>query len=65
MSAGASTAAELSSIGNRIDELAERTGALAAQLDEAHDAEVAASLYEVERSLRMATRNLERARRNL
>ncbi|HEY4376949.1 MAG TPA: hypothetical protein VGM93_07310 [Acidimicrobiales bacterium] len=65
MSANASAATELSVIGDRIDELAGRVVVLAKQLDGDDGADAAASLYEVERALRMAARNLERANRAL
>jgi hypothetical protein len=38
---------------------------MAVELEEGHEAEAAAALYEVERSLLMANRSMDRARRAL
>lgn len=56
---------QLSSLGASIDDLARRAAELAHALDGDGASEPAASLFEVERSLRMAVRSLERARRTL
>jgi hypothetical protein len=47
-----------------IDDLARRAASLAEEL-QAREAEAGAAMFEVERSLLMATRSLERARRAL
>ncbi|MCU1357375.1 MAG: hypothetical protein JWM89_2793 [Acidimicrobiales bacterium] len=57
--------AQLSSLGDGIDDLARRVAALAEQLDGGANSDGANALYEAERSLRMATRAIERARRAL
>lgn len=56
---------QLSSLGASIDDLARRAAELAQALESDGASEPAASLFEVERSLRMAVRSLERARRTL
>jgi hypothetical protein len=59
------SAAQLSALASAIDELGERSAALAGELEQSHEAEAAAALYEVERSIRMASRSMDRARRAL
>lgn len=54
---------QLSAIASAIDDLAVRVAELAEELQATHDADRAAALFEVERSLRMANRSLDRARR--
>lgn len=61
----AATDPQLSSLGASIDDLARRAAELAQALEADGASEPAGSLFEVERSLRMATRSLERARRSL
>jgi hypothetical protein len=60
----ASPAAEMSALATTLDELTARVTALAQRLDHEPTEAVAIDLFEVERSLRSATRRLERARRN-
>lgn len=55
--------AQLSAIASAIDDLARRVGELAGELEADDDTEVAAALFEVERSLHMAMRSMDRARR--
>jgi hypothetical protein len=55
--------AQLSVLGSQIEELAQRAGALAEALDGPDTAETATALFEAERSLAMAGRAVERARR--
>ena len=55
--------AQLSVLGSQIEELAQRSGAMVEQLDGPDTAEVATALFEAERSLAMAARAVERARR--
>ena len=57
--------AQLSALSTSIDELTAQVAGLAEQLTQTGSAEPAAALYEVERSLEMANRSLERARRRL
>ncbi len=59
------SSAQLSALASGIDDLSERAVALAVELEAEHEAEASAALYEVERSLRMATRSMDRARRAL
>jgi hypothetical protein len=59
------SSAQLSALSSAIDDLGERSAALATELEGEHEAEAAAALYEVERSLRMANRSMDRARRAL
>ena len=56
---------QLSSLGASIEDLARRAAELAQDLEGDGASEPAASLFEVERSLRMAVRSLDRARRTL
>lgn len=56
-------AARLSSLAAGVDELAQRAAALAADLDGGLYAEAAVALFEAERSLAMAGRAVDRARR--
>jgi hypothetical protein len=56
--------AQLSALSAGIDDLARRAASLAEEL-QAREAEAGAAMFEVERSLMMATRSLERARRAL
>lgn len=58
-------AAQLSSIASGIEDLADRSAALAEDLDTADTAEAANALFEAERSLRMAMRAVERGQRVL
>jgi hypothetical protein len=53
----------LSSLASGIDDLERRAGDLAGALDGGRYAEAAVALYEVERSLAMAGRAVDRARR--
>jgi outer membrane murein-binding lipoprotein Lpp len=57
--------AQVSALSSGIDDLAGRVAQLAVDLEQAHEAEAAAALYEVERSLLMANRSMDRARRAL
>lgn len=57
--------AQLSAIAASVDELARRVATLAEQLQDDGQAEPATALFEVERSLRMAERSLDRSRRSL
>jgi len=57
--------AQLSALAAGIDDLSGRVARLAVELEESHEAEAAAALYEVERSLHMANRSMDRARRAL
>jgi len=61
----ASPAAEMSALATTLDELTARVTALAQRLDRGPTEGVAIDLFEVERSLRTATRRLQRARRNV
>lgn len=56
---------QLSSIADGVDDLTRRVAHLAEQLEERHQADAAGALFEAERSLRMASRAVERARRAL
>ncbi|MGI8709592.1 MAG: hypothetical protein ACR2LA_01140 [Acidimicrobiales bacterium] len=58
-------AAQLSSIAAGIEDLADRSAALAEELDTTESADVANALFEAERSLRMAMRSVERGQRVL
>lgn len=55
--------AQLSAIGSAIDDLARRVAALAGELEADDDSDRATALFEVERSLHMAARSIDRARR--
>ena len=55
--------AQLSALASGISDLADRASQLAVQLEGDHEAEAAAAMYEVERSLLMANRSMDRARR--
>jgi hypothetical protein len=55
--------AQLSSLGDGIDDLAQRAALLAEQLESSDAPDAANALFEAERSLRMAGRAVERARR--
>jgi hypothetical protein len=57
--------ARLSSLAAAVEELATRAGELAAALEGGLTAEASVALVEAERSLRMAGRAVERARRVL
>lgn len=57
--------AQISALASGIDDLVNRVAQLATELEESHEAEAAAALYEVERSLQMANRSMDRARRAL
>jgi hypothetical protein len=57
--------AELSSAETTLDELTARITAIAERRQEQKDASVAAELFEVERSLRVAYRRLSAVRRRL
>jgi hypothetical protein len=57
--------AELSSISSALEDLAERITAIAERRDDDPDDPVSAGLFEVDRSLRNAVRQLERARNRL
>jgi hypothetical protein len=52
--------AELSSLATALSELTRRVGALAEEAEAARDEELSAELFAVERSLRGASRRLER-----
>jgi len=54
-----STASQLSSMSTSLTELTERLSRLAEQLEGTEQSDVATALYEVERSLEMASRRLE------
>jgi hypothetical protein len=54
----------MSALATTLDELTTRVTALAQRLDHGPTEGVAVDLFEVERSLRTATRRLQRARRN-
>ena len=56
---------QLSALNASIEELAARSAVLANTLEEAHETEACTALFEVERSLRMASRSADRARRAL
>lgn len=56
---------ELSSIHGSLDDLARRVVEIADRRDADPDDQVSAGLYEVDRSLRNALRQLERVRRRL
>jgi outer membrane murein-binding lipoprotein Lpp len=62
---GTLSSAQVSALSSGIDDLASRVARLATELEESHEAEAAAALYEVERSLLMANRSMDRARRAL
>jgi len=57
--------AQLSSISDGADDLARRAATLGEQLDTGSTSDAANALFEAERSLRMAVRAVERARRSL
>jgi hypothetical protein len=57
--------APLASLATQLQELTERAAALGEQLNETPTEDVAATLFEVERALRSASRAIERARRQL
>lgn len=59
------TSAQLSALASGITDLADRVAGLATELEGEHQAEAAAAMYEVERSLLMANRSMDRARRAL
>ena len=59
------SSAQLSALSSGIDDLADRAAQLAVDLEATHEAEAAAAMYEVERSLKMANRSMDRARRAL
>lgn len=54
---------QLSAIASAIDDLAVRVSRLAEELQGTEDSDRAAALFEVERSLHMANRSIDRARR--
>jgi hypothetical protein len=56
---------QLSALGATVDDLVDRIVTLADRLGGSGESEAAASLIETERSLRMAGRSLDRARRSL
>ncbi|MCB1038313.1 MAG: hypothetical protein KDA94_02080 [Acidimicrobiales bacterium] len=56
---------QLSALGASIEDLAARAAALAEVLESSGAGEPAAALFEVERSLQMAVRAADRARRSL
>jgi hypothetical protein len=56
---------KLSAVASSLEDLSGRVARLAEELVEDHASESAAILYEVERSLDMATRAVNRARRSL
>ena len=60
-----SDAAELSSITSALEDLAGRITSIAERRDDDPDDPVSAGLFEVDRSLRNAVRQLERARNRL
>ena len=60
-----SDAAELSSISSALEDLAGRITSIAERRDDDPDDPVSAGLFEVDRSLRNAVRQLERARNRL
>lgn len=60
-----SDAAELSSISSALQDLTARITAIAKQRDDDPDDAVSTGLFEVDRSLRNALRQLERARSRL
>lgn len=57
--------AQVSALSAGIDDLVGRVAQLATDLEGSHEAEAASALYEVERSLLMANRSMDRARRAL
>lgn len=57
--------AQLSALASGVDELARRSAELAGALEHGLSSEAATALYEAERSLVMAGRAVERARRSL
>ena len=57
--------AQLSALASGISDMADRVAQMAVELEGEHEAEAAAALYEVERSLLMANRSMDRARRAL
>jgi len=57
--------AKLSAMAAGVEDLARRSGELAAELEGGRTAEAAVALFEAERSLVMAGRAVERARRVL
>jgi hypothetical protein len=56
---------ELSSLSTTLAELERRLGAAAGRFDDARHDDVVSALYEAERSVRAATRSVDRARRLL
>lgn len=58
-------AAQLSAIAASVDDLAGRCAELATRVEADGDSEATTALYEAERSLLVAGRSLERARRSL
>lgn len=56
---------QLSALAAGVDDLAHRAAELAESLDQGPTAEAAVAMYEAERSLAMAARAVERARRTL
>lgn len=59
------SSAQVSALSSGIEDLSGRVAQLAVELEESHEAEAAAALYEVERSLHMANRSMDRAKRAL
>ena len=57
--------AELSALASSLDDLNSRIASLARQLDREPTGRAAIDLFEVERSLRIACRRMEQARRQL
>jgi hypothetical protein len=57
--------AQLSALAATVDELAQRAAGLAAVLEVDGSSDAATALFEVERSLAMASRSVDRARRAL
>jgi hypothetical protein len=57
--------AELSSLSTTLAELERRLGAVVGRFDDARHDDVVAALYDAERSVRAATRSVDRARRLL
>ncbi|MCB0969938.1 MAG: hypothetical protein KDA97_00235 [Acidimicrobiales bacterium] len=56
---------QLSALAAAVEDLAQRSADLAARLEADGEAEATTALYEAERSLLIAGRTLERARRSL
>ncbi|MEO6629537.1 MAG: hypothetical protein ABIP03_13345 [Aquihabitans sp.] len=57
--------AQLSALASGVEDLARRAGALAGELEQGLTQEASAALYEAERTLVMAGRAVERARRSM